>query len=134
MSKFRDKIKAFSKKYISPVYLTMLVLALILWYIIKLGYTYTAEVPISVNVAGNKFRVECIAEGTGYRIMAHRMRTAGVIKIAFGELQATPSVINNGRFMIDAHSLQNVISGRVSDLRIISVGELPEIRIPYTEN
>ena len=111
----------------------MLVISFIIWYLIKLGYNYTAEVQLPVDIDGNQFRVECIAEGSGYRIIAHRYFRRGDVRIPFRDIQATPSVINTGNFVVNPHSLQNAISARIGDLRIVSVGEIPEIRIPYTE-
>ena len=39
------------RRYVSPVFLALLVASFILWYIAKLNYTYTTEQPFTVNVA-----------------------------------------------------------------------------------
>ena len=47
---FMNKIKEFFRRiasYISPAYVTMLVAAFILWYITKLGDTYTTDHMVS---------------------------------------------------------------------------------------
>ena len=38
------------RRYVSPVFLALLVASFILWYIAKLNYTYTTEQPFTVNV------------------------------------------------------------------------------------
>ena len=45
------------RRYISPVFLALLVASFILWYIAKLNYTYTTEQPFTVNVDGERFKV-----------------------------------------------------------------------------
>ena len=108
----------------------MLLLSLILWYLTKLGYTYTAEIPVTVEIEGNRFRIECLAEGTGYRIFSHRFLRQKPVRLTMDEIQASPSIINEGRYIINPYSLQNAISVRNTDLRIISLGDLPEIEYP----
>ena len=44
------------RRYISPVFLALLVASFILWYIAKLNYTYTTEQPFTVNVDGERFK------------------------------------------------------------------------------
>lgn len=122
------KIRDWFRKYVSPVFLVMLLLSLMLWYLTKLGHTYTAKVPMTVELSGTKFKIECLAEGTGYRIVAHRFLRGKVISLDFGEVQTTPSVVSEGSYIINPYSLQNAISLRTKELRIISVGDLPEIK------
>ncbi len=123
----------------SPVFLTMVLLSLVLWYLTKLSYTYTAQVPIEVEIEGNNFTVDCIAEGTGYKIVSYRFFHKGDIRLSLHDVQTTPSAMGNGsldqgrsgrRFTVNASSLQNAMSARISDIQIISVGEIPEISIP----
>ena len=44
------------RRYVSPVFLALLVASFILWYIAKLNYTYTTEQPFTVNVDGERGR------------------------------------------------------------------------------
>lgn len=131
MGKRVEDIKAFLKKRVSPVFLLLLLLSTILWYLTKLSYTYTTQVPVPVDIEGNKFTVTCVAEGRGYSIFSRRFTRRHVVGLKFGDVQTTPSVTDQGSYVINAFSLQNAISVRIGDLRIISVGDLPEIRIPY---
>ena len=43
-------------RYVSPVFLALLVASFILWYIAKLSYTYTTEQVVRVSVDGEPFR------------------------------------------------------------------------------
>ncbi|MCC8020294.1 MAG: hypothetical protein LIO85_11065 [Rikenellaceae bacterium] len=120
-------VKGELRKLISPVFVLLLLLSTCMWYLTKLSYTYQSQIPFTVEVEGNRFRVECLAEGTGYRLFAHKYFKANSIHLNIRDIQTTPSVINNGSYVINPYSLQNAISIRTSDLRIISVGDLPEI-------
>ena len=44
-------------RYVSPVFLALLVASFILWYIAKLSYTYTTEQTVRVSVDGQPFEV-----------------------------------------------------------------------------
>ena len=52
-------------RYVSPVFLALLVASFILWYIAKLSYTYTTEQTVKVSVDGQPFEVTCVVEGVG---------------------------------------------------------------------
>ena len=47
-------------RYVSPVFLALLVASFILWYIAKLSYTYTTEQTVRVSVDGQPFEVTCV--------------------------------------------------------------------------
>ena len=61
------------RRYISPVFLALLVASFILWYIAKLNYTYTTEQPFTVNVDGERFKVSCVVEGVGTNLFGYRV-------------------------------------------------------------
>lgn len=131
MNNFIERIKSTFDKYVSPVFIMLVLLSFVIWYLTKLSYTYQSQVPMYIDIEGNKFRVECLAEGTGYKLFSYKVFRHKVITLKPRDIQTTPSVLNNGNYVITPHSLQNAISIRTSDLRIISVGDLPEIKIPY---
>lgn len=132
-NKMKDFFRTFFQKYVNPVFLLFLLLSICLWYVIKLGHTYRAEVPVSVNIEGQRFRVVCMAEGTGYRIFAHRFLRQSDVNLTLRDVQASPSMANQGHYVINPVALQNAISLRNSDLRILSVGDVPEIEMEETE-
>lgn len=122
-----EKKKFNIRKYVSPVFLALLALSFLMWFLTKLSYTYTAEVPVDVDIDGNKFRVTCIAEGVGYRILGHRTFNKSHVTLRFRDVHTTPSVISDGHYVVDPYSLQNAISVRNSDIKIISIGDIPDI-------
>lgn len=51
-----ESIVNWLRRYVSAVFLALLVASFILWYIAKLSYTYTTEQHVRVNVDGQEFR------------------------------------------------------------------------------
>lgn len=116
------------RRYVPPVFLLMLAISFMMWYLTKLSHDgYTAEVPVRVNIDGNEFRVECVAKGSGYSLLAHRTVRKSKITLRFNEVDTTPSVINPGKYVVSPNSLQKAISEKNSDIQIISIGDIPEI-------
>lgn len=117
------------RKFVSVPFLLMLVLSFTLWYAIKLGYTYQAEIPVVVNVDGNVFEVNCMVEGQGTRLFARRHYRSKPLELNWDDLDVSPSAINPGWAVISPYSLQNAISSRNTDIKILSVGPIPEIEL-----
>lgn len=116
------------KKYFSPIFLLMLLLSFGMWYLTKLSYTYTAEVPVWVDIDGNKFKLECVVEAPGYRIIAHRTFGKSKLNLKFTDVQTTPSVLNDSYYVVNPLSLSSIISLNNSDIRLVSIGDIPEIK------
>ena len=57
MAKIKDLLRKFLKQLISPVFITLLFASLILWYVSKLGYTYTTEMPVNINIDKQRLKV-----------------------------------------------------------------------------
>lgn len=117
------------RKFVSVPFLLMLVLSFTLWYAIKLGYTYQAEIPVVVNVDGYVFEVNCMVEGQGTRLFARRHYRGKPLELNWDDLDVSPSAINPGWAVISPYSLQNAISSRNTDIKILSVGPIPEIEL-----
>lgn len=129
------------RRYVSPVFVMLLVASFMLWYISKLNYTYTAEFDVKVNVDGERITVPCVVEGLGTNLLGYFF-TARKINIPPSELQfdivreaepatepdAEPTFVELRR--IRPASLQNAISVRFSDIKIISVGNVPDMKMP----
>lgn len=128
-SEWFKKVKKTTKQLVSPLFLFLFVLAAIFWYLTKLSYTYTATIPINIDLEGNRFRVECLAEGTGYRIMAHRMFIRKYLDIKSGDVELTPAAGSWESYIVKPFSLQTALSRRYADIKIISVGEIPEVNL-----
>ncbi len=151
--------KAFAlkvKQYISPVFIILLVASFVLWYFAKLSYTYTTEFDVKVNVDGERFTVPCVVEGKGTNLFGYSVYTSRRVSIPLEELKyevveknvavesdtvkpiegidsvkvvkVEPQIVR--KVHIDPISLRGAISVRFSDIKIISVGNIPEIDIP----
>lgn len=120
------------RQYISPVFLALLVASFILWYIAKLSYTYTTEQMIRLNVDGEEFKVTCVVEGVGTNLFGYKAYMNKTLRIPLSELKYKRSREegSEGLIVIDPQSLQNAISVRFSDIKVISIGAVPEIEMP----
>ena len=119
-------------RYVSPVFLALLVASFILWYIAKLNYTYTTEQVVRLDVDGQRFEVTCVVEGIGTNLFAYRVYMNKVLRIPLTELKFKRSREkgHEGKVVIDPQSLQNAITVQFSDIKIVSIGAVPEIDYP----
>ena len=121
------------RHYVSPVFMLLLVASFVFWYIAKLNYTYTTEQVMRVNIGGERIPVTCVVEGVGTNLFGYRVYMDRTLRIPLSELHVTPSYEEEsyGRLVIDPASLQQAISVRCSDIKIISIsGVLPTIETP----
>lgn len=119
-------------RYVSPIFLVMLVASFILWYIAKLSYTYTTEYTVSINTDGEKYKVACIFEGVGTNLISYHTSLGKSVKIPLSELKYKKSREegHEGMLVIDPQSLQHAIAVRFSDVKVSSIGAIPEIPLP----
>ena len=71
-----DKLKAFgrlAKSSISPAFILLMCASFIMWYILKLQYTYTTDYSVLVNIEGERLRVPCVIEGKGTNLFGYRV-------------------------------------------------------------
>ena len=140
MSKLFDKAKMFWRGvmgYVSPTFIILLCASFILWYILKLQYTYTTDYSVLVNVEGEQLRVPCVIEGKGTNLLGYRINTHKEIRIPLSDLKYTftsdPEESGDGAltnmYIIDPQSMQSAISVRFSDIKVISVGDVPPLRL-----
>ena len=132
------------RSYVSPVFVMLLAASFSLWYISKLKYNYTTEFEINVNVDGRRFAVPCVVEGQGTNLLGYAVYTSRRIDIPLSELKydkVQKSVLNGENdaqqsvelLQIHPASLQSAMSVRFSDIKIVSVGAVPEIEMPEKE-
>ena len=131
-SELLDTTVKWLHRYVSPVFLAMLVASFILWYIAKLSYNYITEQTVSVNVDGEKFKVECVVEGVGTNLFGYRAYMSKTLRIPLSELKYKKSREKDreGYLIIDPQSLLHAISVRYSDIKVLSIGTVPEIPAP----
>lgn len=140
MGKIIDRIKVLWRRLrraISPVYIVLLCASFILWYILKLQYTYTTDFAVLVNVDGERLRVPCVVEGKGVNLLAYRVYMRKELKIPLSDLKyklQTDADEQSGEehrwYELDAQSMHSAISVRFSDIKVISVGDIPNLEIP----
>ena len=128
------------RKYISPVFLVLLGVSFTLWYISKLNYTYTTDFNVKVKIDDVRIVVPCVVEGKGTTLFGYGFYTPRRANIPLSELNydVVDEPVVNDEGVIDtlAHdykvrisplSMQDAISVRFSDLKIISVGDFDDI-------
>ena len=131
------------RKYISPVFLVLLGVSFTLWYISKLNYTYTTDFDIKVKVDGERIVVPCVVEGKGTTLFGYGFYTPRRANIPLSELHydvievpvlnaegVVDTLATSYKARISPVSLQDAISIRFSDLKIISLGEFDDIPLP----
>lgn len=129
MKKIFQRLKIYISKYVSTTFIFCLCLAASFWYATKLSYTYTAQIPVHIRVGDEQFEVECVAETSGYNIMSHRYFSGKKLVLSPRELILSPVPGEEGVYKINLLALQNAISLKYSDMKIVSVGEVPDIKI-----
>ncbi len=124
-----EKFWKWMHRYVSPVFLVMLVASFILWFIAKLNYTYMTEQKVQLLIDGRPVEVTCLVEGLGTNLFGYKVYSNKTLRIPLTELryEVAQEEGHEGKIRIDPQSLQSAISLRYSDIKIISVGEVPEI-------
>lgn len=141
MGKVAEILKMFRRwmhKYISPVFISLFCASFILWYILKLGNVYTTDYEVLVNIDGETMRVPCVVEGVGTNLFGYRVYMHKELKIPLADLKYKVEKMEDeetgeplGKFyVIDPHSMQNAISVRFSDIKVISIGDIPPMPVP----
>ena len=131
------------RKYVSPVFLALFAVSFTLWYISKLNYTYTTDFNIKVKVDGQRIVVPCVVEGKGTTLFGYGFYTPRRANIPLSELNhevvevpvineqgVVDTLAKNYKVHISPLSMQDAISVRFSDLKIVSVGDFDDITIP----
>jgi hypothetical protein len=119
------------RRHISPVFVMMLVAAFILWYITKLGGTYTTDHDIVVVIDQKEYDVHCTIRGRGTDLVGYTLSTArSRFEVSSQELsfdkEVTDSTGRTYRHIINS-SLQQALASRMSNVDVVAVGAMPVI-------
>lgn len=144
MSNAIDKLKAIwrqMKSYVSSTFIMLLCASFIMWYILKLQYTYTTNYAVLVNIEGERMRVPCVIEGKGTNLFGYRVYMQREIKMALSDLkysieqQTDPETgeVVDSYYVLDPQSIQSALSVKFSDIKLVSVGEVPHLTIKGEE-
>lgn len=122
------KFFSWVRRYISPVFVMLFVASFILWYIAKLSYTYTTDYVAKLNIDGRQMDVPCVIEGLGTNLLNYKYKLGSKrIRIGMDELDYRVVLSEDSVRVVRINplSLQNALSVRISDIKIISIGEVP---------
>lgn len=128
--KIMDKGKALwsaIRKRITPAFLVTLALAMIFWYSGKLQYTYTTTIPFTVEIEGDRVRTTCMVEGTGHNLLSARYFKRRVVKLQRFDVELLSVDGVSNTYEISPTSLQNILSVRNPNIKILSVSRMPFI-------
>ena len=121
----------------SPVYMVLLCASFLLWYILKLQYTYTTNFSVLINVDGERLRVPCVVEGKGTNLLGYKAYSRKELKIPLKDLKYTiesdygdSGELLGSWYNLDPQSVQSAISVNFSDIKVISIGDIPSLAIP----
>lgn len=120
------------RRYVSPVFLALFVASFILWYIAKLSYTYTTEQNVRLLIDGQPVEVTCVVEGVGANLFGYKVYSNKTLRIPLSELEYEICCDegHEGKLRIDPQSLLKAVSVRFSDIKVRSIGAVPEIDAP----
>lgn len=125
--KVKDFCVAHIGRKVTPLFLVMLGLSFVLWYVSKLQYSYTAEVPVVVSVEGDRHRVTCVVQGSGHNILSARYFKRKPVKLKRGDVELTPVEGEVNTWEVGQESLRNAIAIRNADIKVVSVSRMPYI-------
>ena len=137
------KIKTFFswlRSCISPVYVAMLVAAFVLWFIAKLGGTYTTDIVVSVSIDDVEYSVPCSIKGKGTNLIYYTLSPKRTnVKIPASDLSFETVVVEPGHTVvhITSESLEHALKPRMNDLSDVSVNThltVQETIVDQTEN
>ncbi|MFI3320031.1 MAG: hypothetical protein SNH01_03905 [Rikenellaceae bacterium] len=119
-------------RYLSVPFLVMLIAAFVLWYIAKLGHTYTTDLEVVVDIENQEFDLDCYVEGVGTNLFGYKMSWGRKLSVPIEELRYE-SVVDqetlDETLIVDLQSLSNAMSVRYSDIKIISLDGDIELKV-----
>ncbi len=124
------KIAKRLEKLVSPLFLVMVLAAFMLWYISKLGYSYTTELNITAYIDRQNVELHCVVEGVGSNLLGYKLKGGGGVRIPLSELKYETQ---EGWAVINYASLLSAISLRMSDIKIVSIETPREVKIEIKE-
>ena len=131
----KQKLIPYLKKVFSgvntPVLIAAVLIAFGLWYLNKLGHTFTTTVMIPVTIVNspeagvgvlqNENEVECRVEGTGYDLLKYRWAPRKhLLRIDLRRVDLR-AIEGSNRSEVTHTSLYNAISEQLTEIRLLSI-------------
>ncbi len=120
------------RRHISPVFVTMLVAAFVLWYITKLGDVYTVDHEVTIVVDNQSLSVDCTIRGKGTDLIGYKWSSRrSNFQLSDKELTFDGEIYDEEGNVTHRHispvSLQQALAARMSDVEVIAVGVIEPI-------
>lgn len=98
-----ENLLKWMRRYVSPVFLALLVASFILWYLAKLTYMYTTEQTIRLSIDGQPVEITCVVEGVGTNLFGYRVYMNKTLRIPLAELKTRRATGegHEGKLVID---------------------------------
>lgn len=135
-----EKIKTFLKwlrSCISPVYIMMLIAAFVLWFITKLGDTYTTDHDVTVVIDNVEYNVACKIKGKGTDLIHYTMSSKrSRFTIPSLDLSYEMPVVDNpghNTMHVTAESMKQALAQRMDNIEVVSVGSVPIVSDNYDD-
>ncbi len=128
-----DQVRKVLREALTPTFLIILAGSALMWYASRLSIEYTTEMPLSIRIDGEKYRLTAMVTGRGSVILAQRLSLKRKLNFVLDELSSRPSRETPGSLTITGTSLQRAINGKISDLTVVEVIEAPEFVPPAAE-
>lgn len=144
MGKFLDRVQVGwrrLKSMISPAFVSFMCVSFLFWYILKLQYIYTTDFYAYLSVDGERLKVPCLVEGKGSYLLGYRLNRKEQ-KVSLSDLKYTIEQEHSDEdggvvkewYVLDPQSVQSAISVRYSDIKVISLGDIPRLEIAQEES
>ncbi len=118
------------KKIVSAPFFLMVVASFALWYIAKLGYTYTTEIDVKIKVVDQKITTTCVVEGVGTNLIGYKIYSGGAINISMVDAKYSVETLDDIQYIyLDQEMLNKAISVHYSDIKVISVEPVERIEV-----
>lgn len=128
---FIREIFGWVRRCVSPVYVTMLFASFVLWFITKLGDTYTTDHEVVVIIDNKEYVVDCTIRGKGTDLVHYTLSSErSCFTLPLSDLtQDKPMVDNDGNSIvhITAESMKLALAQRMGNVDVVSVGSVPVI-------
>lgn len=131
-----ERVKSFLKwlrSCITPGYVAMLFAAFILWYMTKLGETYTTEHEVEVVVDGQVLDVYCTIRGKGTNLVSYTFASKHKnFEIPSAELSFDGAITDSeGKSyrQISSSSMQHALASRMPEIEVVAVGVIPPMEV-----
>lgn len=116
---------------VSPVYVAMLIAAFVLWFITKLGETYTTDHEVTVIIDNVEYNVHCTIRGKGTDLVNYTLSSErSNFEIPLSDLtQDKPMNDNDGNTVVHvtAESMKLALAQRMNHIEVVAVGSVPVI-------